>query len=101
MLLLNIVRASKDLPIYFTKLTGYTGNNMLSGSLQPKLPFGSKAVASYDLGLGANWSSGVSSMQFADLNQQEGLQGLHKAVEFHVFDQYANNNHPWWVLATL
>ncbi|HEX5957077.1 MAG TPA: hypothetical protein VFY92_00280 [Hyphomicrobiaceae bacterium] len=101
LLLLNIVRSSKDLPIYFTKLTGFTGGNMLSGTVAPRIPFGPQAVASYDLGLSTQWSSGVSSMQFADLNQQEGLNGLRTPIDFYVLDRYGNDNYPFWVLATL
>ena len=101
LLLLNVVRSSQDLPIYFTKLTKYTGQGMASGSVQPKFPFGPKAAASYDLGIITNWNSGVSSMEFADLNQSEGLGDLRKPVEAYVYEQYYQAKFPWMVLATI
>jgi hypothetical protein len=101
LLLLNIVRSSMDLPLYFTKLIKYSGQNMVSGSIAPKLPFGPKAVASYDAGVTTNWNGGVSAIEFADLNQDEGLAGLRAPVQFYVFDQYFQSNYSWMVLATL
>ncbi|HVZ36095.1 MAG TPA: hypothetical protein VG963_26890, partial [Polyangiaceae bacterium] len=100
-LLLNIVRSSKNFPIFFTKLTEYTGANMVSADFQPKLPFGPKANASYDLGPTARFHPGVSSMKFADLNTDEALAGLSQDISFTVFDQYAKSSKPIMVLATI
>lgn len=100
-LLLNIVRSSKNFPIFFTKLTEYTGANMVSADFQPKLPFGPKATASYDLGPTARFHPGVSSMKFADLNTDEALTGLSQDIPFPVFDQYAKGSKPIMVLSTV
>ena len=101
LLLLNIVRSSKNFPIFFTKLTEYTGANMVSADFQPKLPFGPKATASYDLGPTARFHPGVSSMKFADLNTDEALAGLTQDIPFTVFDQYAKSSKPIMVLSTV
>src|SRR5262245_36260447 len=79
-LLLNIVRASKDLPLYFTGADKYVGAKLTTASFTPKLPFGRQASLNFDLGPKIDWSSGVTSIDLGNLNVQEALSRLSAEV---------------------
>lgn len=66
--LLNVVRASLDLPMSFTRLQKYTSQGMVNGTLAPRLPFGPAAVKSFDVGPTLNLNSGVFQSDYVDVS---------------------------------
>lgn len=85
-LLLNIVRASKDLPLHFTGTNKYVGTKLSTGSLTPKIPFGRDAPLNFDLGARIDWSSGLSSVDLGNLNTEEALSRLSADVSLTALD---------------
>jgi hypothetical protein len=86
--LLNAVRASLDLPLSFTKLQKYTTGNMANGSFTPKLPFGGDALRVFDFGPTVTLSSGVSAIEYVDVNNSSALGKLNGNLQYDTIDRY-------------
>lgn len=99
--LLNAVRASLDLPMSFTKLQKFTAENMAKGSFVPKFPFGPDAVKAYDFGPTLNWSSGVSAIEYVDVNTAGALAKLNQSLQYDTIDRYAAEGMPLAVLSAV
>lgn len=102
-ILLNAARASKSRPLQFTQVAKYTGNNMLSGSFAPNLPFGPDATSIFDLKPTLNLSSGVATIEFGDLNTAEAMNRLGEPIDYSNIDTYLSTTTsvPWDLFATL
>ncbi len=100
-MLLNAVRASLDLPLSFTKLQRFTAGNMANGSFAPKLPFGPQAASAFDLGPMLSWSSGVQSIEYADVNNGTALAKLNESLQYGTFDRYVGQGFSGALLETI
>jgi hypothetical protein len=90
LLLLNAVRASKDYPLQFSKISGYSGKGAVGGSVSATLPLsgGGTLLPKVD------WNDGISRLDLIDLNTEEAQQALKKTLPLRVyryFDAYGGN----------
>ena len=100
-LLLNIVRASKDLPLHFTGTGQYKGQKITSATLSPKLPFGLDAPLNFDLGPKLDWSSGLNSIDIGNLNTEDALSRLSAEVNLTALDSIQLSGVPVSVVMNL
>lgn len=81
-LLTNILRASNNLAIDYTAISGYQAEGVVSGSLSPKLPFGGDAPSVFSLDPVLNVSPGITSITVTNFGQQEkSYKNLHQPVD--------------------
>ena len=76
--LLNVVRSSLDLPMSFTKLQKFTAGSMAKGTLAP-IASGALSPRIFDLGPTINWSGGVDTIEYADVNNSGALAKLNQS----------------------
>ena len=112
LILLNAARASKDLPLLFTVLTGYTAGNRsnLSATLAPNFPFGVDArggsgnqVFNLTPGFNFNYNPGVAAITYGSLNTAQGLVGIKSPLTFEEIQVYYESSAsvPWQLLVAL
>lgn len=70
-LLLNIVRASLDLPPVISTANSFTGSESISGSLAPSFPFGGDATRVFNLNPTINIKPGISSVAHVNVSQSK------------------------------
>jgi hypothetical protein len=81
-LLTNILRASNNLAIDYTAISGYQAEGVVSGSLSPKLPFGSDAPSVFSLDPVLNVSAGITSITVTNFGHQEkSYKNLHQPAD--------------------
>jgi hypothetical protein len=99
--LLNAVRASRDLPMSFTKLQSYQASNMASGNLSAKFPFGPDAPGSNELGSSLSWNPGVGTIQYVDVNTGSAIAELNKNFTTADLDRYISEGTGLLVMFTI
>jgi hypothetical protein len=99
--LLNTVRASLDLPMSFTKLQTYKTQGMVSASAAPKLPFGPSASGIYDVGPTLNLNSGITEVNYADVDTAGALVKLNEDTPYATIERYGADGVPAIVLYTI
>jgi hypothetical protein len=87
LLLLNAVRASKDYPLQFSKISAYSGKGAMSSarisaSMPIKIPSNGTLSPSVDL------TDGISKLDLIDLNTEEAQQALRKTLPLRVYQYY-------------
>src|SRR5688572_14674812 len=70
-LLGNIVRSSRYLPVDYTAITDYTAEGTVSGSIQGKFPFGADASRLFSLDPSVSVSPGIASLEIKDYAHQK------------------------------
>lgn len=81
-LLDNILRASKDLPVDYTAITEYLANEMFSGSLAPSIPFGGDATDLFNLNPIFNVGPGIKQIKIQNFgHQKESYEVIHTKLE--------------------
>ena len=70
-ILLNAVRASKRLPMYFSSIGQLTANEVVDGSIGGDLPFVAGKLPDFTISPGFNISSGISNFAVSNLNQED------------------------------
>lgn len=95
LLLLNAVRSAKGYPLQFSRLTNYTGQSRLDGSLSLGLPFVANTIGKPSdtrllgsVAPSASFRSGVSNLQLTDLNTAEIQLKLREIVKANDFAYY-------------
>ena len=112
LILLNAARASKDLPLLFTGLTGYTAGNRtnFSTSFSPSFPFGADAasgsgqqVFNLNPNFNMSYNPGVVSITYGSLNTAQGLAGIKAPLSFEEIQVYYESSAsvPWQLLVAL
>lgn len=82
LLLLNAVRASKDYPLQFSKISLYQGKGAMgSASISASMPL--KIPSNGSLSPKVDWNDGVSRIDLIDLNTEEAQEALKKTLTYH------------------
>lgn len=90
LLLLNAVRASKDYPLQFSKISAYQGSGAIGGSVSANIPFKPFPTNAFGtVGPKLDWKDGVTQLNLVDLNTEEAQQALKKVVDYGLFRYYA------------
>jgi hypothetical protein len=85
-LLTNIIRSSRILPVDYTAITEYKAKEVASGSLIGKLPFGPDALRAFNADPSVSVGPGISSLDIKDFAQQkESFTKLHEDLEIENF----------------
>ncbi len=82
LLLLNAVRASKNYPMQFSRISSYTGQGRVTADFSPSFPFGVDANHAYDLKPTVKVNSGVQKLDLVDLNTEEAQERLRKKLDY-------------------
>jgi len=90
LLLLNAVRASKDYPLQFTKISAYEGTGTSSASLSASLPLPS--LGSGSISPKVDVKDGISELNLVDLNTEEAQQALKRVVPWKVFKYFISQS---------
>jgi hypothetical protein len=84
LLLLNAVRASKDYPLQFSKISLYQGKGAMgNATLSASLPL--KALSAGSLGPKVDWNDGVSRIDLIDLNTEEAQEALKRTLTYNAY----------------
>jgi hypothetical protein len=106
-MLLNVVRAAKGYPVQFSKVASYSGQSRLDGGVSLTIPFIADVLgkpSSILQGTGtpsAQFKTGVSSLQLADLSTAEFQRTLRKKVTAYDFAYYASQGWPKALVSTI
>jgi hypothetical protein len=87
LLLLNAVRASKDYPLQFSKISAYQGTGTLGGSISATMPL-QLLPGNGTMTPKVDWKDGISQLTLVDLNTEEAQQALRKTVSYRVYEYY-------------
>lgn len=101
LLLLNAVRASKNYPLAFTKVSTILGSSSTSAEIDPTLPLPFQANRAYDPGLKFSHERGFSSLTIQNLNTEEAQASLKRALGLEHFRYYQLSGWPEGVFRTL
>jgi hypothetical protein len=102
LLLLNAVRASKDYPLQFTKITQYQGEGTSSASLSVSLPLATPGTGSISPKMDVK--DGISQLDLVDLNTAEAQEALKSTVPLNAFSYFYTHSGsrslvvPWMVM---
>jgi hypothetical protein len=81
LLLLNAVRASKDYPLQFSKISLYQGRGAMgSASLTATMPL--KLPTNGNMTPKVDWNDGISRIDLIDLNTEEAQEALKKPLTY-------------------
>jgi hypothetical protein len=86
LLLLNAVRASKDYPLQFSRISTYQGKGTVSGQISASLPL--KIPANGEISPRVDLNDGISRIDLIDLNTEEAQQALKKTLPLRVYRYY-------------
>jgi len=86
LLLLNAVRASKDYPLQFSKISAYQGTGTMGGSVSATMPL--QLLSAGNVTPKVDWKDGLSQLTLIDLNTEEAQQALRKTVSYRVYEYY-------------
>ena len=70
-LLTNILRASKNMAIDYTAISGYQAKGAISGSVSPKVPFGGDAMNVFSIDPVLNFSDGITSIEVNNFGHEK------------------------------
>ncbi|MFZ1101630.1 MAG: hypothetical protein WAN86_01925, partial [Hyphomicrobiaceae bacterium] len=90
LLLLNAVRASKDYPLQFSKISAYQGTGTTSASVSATLPL--RIPGNGSMTPRVDWKDGISQLSLVDLNTAEAQQALKKTISYKSYIYYTNHN---------
>lgn len=86
LLLLNAVRASKDYPLQFSRISTYQGKGAVSGQISATLPL--KIPTNGSMSPRVDLNDGISRIDLIDLNTEEAQQALKKTLPLRVYRYY-------------
>lgn len=101
LLLLNIVRAMRHEPRYFTTIGQIVANPRDTTSANLNIPFGGDAPSTFALGLGGNRSHSDWSATITTLESKEFTTGLLEPVSLEVIDYFWQQGWPKELLLSL
>ena len=108
LLLLNTLRAAKGYPLQFSKVTNYTGQSRMDGSLSLSLPFITNTFGNPSgqrlqgtVSPSAQFKTGVQNLQLTDLNTAEFQKSLRTRVKANDFYYYRSQGWPKAVVNTV
>ncbi len=93
MLVLNIIRAKKRYPLYFTDFTKISGDVPLSGTFSLSIPFGGDGASNFVFSPQSTVKSGIS-FDMVVQNKQEFMLGIITPVSLDTYDFYFRQGRP-------
>jgi hypothetical protein len=88
LLLLNGVRASKDYPLQFSRVSSFQGTGSASGSIGATIPLRAPTNQFISLTPKVDLKDGITQIGLADLNNEEAQQALKKQITSETFGHY-------------